>query len=300
MADAFIYDHVRTPAGAGTPGRIASRGDLDGAHHPGSPRAARPQHARHRAARRCRHRLRAAGRRAGREHRAQRGPHRGLADRRSVAGEQINRLLRRRASRAVNNFAAHGASRAAEPGSRRRAAASRAMSRQPSWARTAAAGATATTRRLPQALLPGAAGHQRGSSSPRSKASRRADLDAFALRSQRNSGAPRRKRAVTRRVIFRQVDRSGDRRARKIVLLEREEYPRPDTTAEGLAEALKSRVPRRSPRWASIPIALAALSERSKAIRHHVHTGGNSSRASSTAPRRCWSESEGVRESSGA
>ena len=92
MAEAFIYDHVRTPRG---------RGKADGSLHevtalnlasPGARRDQEPQRARSRAGRRRGARLRRSGGRGGRRHRAHRGARRRL--RRQRAGRADQPLLR--------------------------------------------------------------------------------------------------------------------------------------------------------------------------------------------------------------
>ena len=97
MAEAFIYDHVRTPRG---------RGKKDGALHEVStavlaagdaPRHPRPQRPRRRAGRRRDPRLRRSGRRGRRRHRAIGGLRRGLSVfGAGYAGEPLLRLRPRR------------------------------------------------------------------------------------------------------------------------------------------------------------------------------------------------------------
>lgn len=93
----------------------------------------------------------------------------------------------------------------------------------------------------------------------------RAELDAVALRSQRNAAQAIEEKRFERSLVP-VVDASGK------VLLARDESPRADTTAEGLAALAPSFVGMGE---ALDPIALQAFPA-TKAIRH-LHTAGNSS-----------------------
>jgi acetyl-CoA C-acetyltransferase len=102
----------------------------------------------------------------------------------------------------------------------------------------------------------------------------RQDLDAVALRSQRNAA-----RAIEEGRFARSLFPVRDPSTGK-VLLERDEYPRPDTTAEGLA-ALKPAFTELGaqavgPSGETLDQLALLAYPRAKAIQH-VHTAGNSS-----------------------
>ncbi|MEW5851495.1 MAG: acetyl-CoA C-acetyltransferase [Myxococcota bacterium] len=102
----------------------------------------------------------------------------------------------------------------------------------------------------------------------------RQDVDAVALRSQRNAARAVEERRFERALVPVRDPQSG------AVLLEREELPRPDTTAEGLATLKPSFVEMGAavvgPKGETLDALAVAAYPRAGAIRH-VHTAGNSS-----------------------
>jgi acetyl-CoA C-acetyltransferase len=102
----------------------------------------------------------------------------------------------------------------------------------------------------------------------------RAELDAFALRSQQNAARAIEENRFGRSLVPTRDPKTG------AVALERDEYPRPDTTAEGLASLKPSFTQMgglpAGPNGETLDQMAMRGYPRAKAI-EHVHTAGNSS-----------------------